>query len=71
MINSHVVNSYLNADDVDSDDIVADVVQDSDAIRYDNWNFAFVDFVIAVENANFDDNVMTVAKFHAYKHDDY
>lgn len=61
---------YLNADEVDSDEIVvagvvdAVLVQDSDAIRYDScWNFEFVDSESG-ERRPLDDEMAAI--FHAY-----
>lgn len=64
---------YLNADEVDSDEIVvvagvvdAVLVQDSDEIRYDScWNFEFVDFESGEQQRLPLDDEM-VAIFHAY-----
>lgn len=55
----------LNADDVDSDDIVAVVVVewDSGEIRYDNWCSEFVDFESVRQRWLPDDE--TAAKGHA------
>lgn len=69
---------YLNADEVDSGDIVVavaaavegvvDAGQDSGEIRYDScWNFEFVDFESEVRRP-FDDELAAI--FHAYN-DDY
>lgn len=66
---------YLNADEVDSDDIVVAVdadavlVRDSGAIRYDScWNFEFVEFESEGQRRSPDDEMAAI--FHAYN-DEY